>query len=332
MTELAVCFKEALSVIEPDEDKENAAEAHAEVRDVLAADDGLKKLGIDPVLIGSYARQVSIKHVKDVDVFARLAKADENLGPGAALDAFEKVLTDEYDERVERQYRSIKIDFPDFDLTVDAVPARPCGDNWEIPNKPEDAQRAQWVETNPLKLNKLTTDKNSEFLLNGGGIYVPIVKLVRQVRRAWLDDQPGGLFFELMTYWYFENEKPSALSIAEYLTVTLEGIAAMLPTVATEGLDDPTLDGEKISTKATDDDLARAEKRIKEAAELARKAIDDTDDCTSAVKWRTLLGVTSDGDDVFPLPTFCNPDGTHKKAAVITPGSTKVPAGDDRYA
>lgn len=327
-----MCFKEVLSTIEPDEDKDNAAVAHAEVRDVLAADDGLTKLGIDPVLIGSYARQVSIKHVKDVDVFARLAKADDNLAPGAALDAFEKVLTDEYDERVERQYRSIKVDFPDFDLTVDAVPARPCGDNWEIPNKPEDAQRAQWVETNPLNLNKLTTDKNSEFLLNGAGIYVPIVKLVRQVRRTWLDDQPGGLFFELMTYWYFENEKPSALSIAEYLTVTLEGIAAKLPTVASEGLGDPTLEGEKISTKATDDDLATAETRIKEAAELARKAIDDTDDCTSAVKWRTLLGVTSDGDDVFPLPTFCNADGTHKKAAVITPGSTRVPAGDDRYA
>ena len=179
-----------------------------EVRDVLAADDDLKKSGISPVLIGSYARQVSIKHVKDVDVFARLPKADGDIAPGAALDAFEEVLTDEYEERVERQYRSIKIDFPDFKLTVDAVPARPCGDDWGIPNKPDGAQQAQWVKTNPLKLNSLTIDKNTEFLLNGAGVYVPIVKLVRQVRRTWLGDQPGGLFFELMTYWFFENEKP----------------------------------------------------------------------------------------------------------------------------
>lgn len=332
MTELATCFRDALATIEPDEDKDNAADAHAEVREVLTADAGLKEWGIDPVLIGSYARHVSIKHVKDVDVFARLSDADDSLGPGAVLDAFEEVLTDEYEERVERQYRSIKVDFPDFGLTVDAVPARPCGDDWEIPNKPEDAQRARWVKTNPLKLNSLTTDLNSEYLLNDAGVYVPIVKLVRQVRRTWLGDQPGGLFCELMTYWFFENEKPSALSVAEYLAVTLEGIAEMLPTVAADGLDDPTLSGEKISTKATAADLATATERIQEAAEVARDALEDPDDCTSAVKWRGLLGVTSGGDEIFPLPSFCNADGTHKRAAAITPGSTRVPAGDDRYA
>ncbi|MFV8296016.1 SMODS domain-containing nucleotidyltransferase [Mycolicibacterium fortuitum] len=332
MTELAPYFKEALSTIEPDDDKENAATAHAEVRDVLTADEGLQDLGIDPVLIGSYARNVSIKHVKDVDVFARLQDVSDTLAPGAVLDTFEKVLTDEYADRVERQHRSIKVDFPDFGLTVDAVPARPAEDNWEIPNKPEDMKRAQWVETNPLKLNELTTEANGEFLLNGKGIYVPIVKLVRQVRRTWLDDQPGGLFFELMAYWYFKNEKPSAKSVAEYLTLTLEGIADMLPEVASDGLDDPTRDGEKISTKATDDDLVIAEEKIREAAELARAAFDDEDDCTSAVKWRELLGVTTDGDDVFPLPSYCNADGTQKKSAAITSGATTVPAGDGRYA
>ncbi len=332
MAILATCFKDALSAIEPDEDKENAATAHAEVRDMLTADDGLSKLGIDPVLIGSYARNVSIRHVKDVDVFARLWKADNSLAPGKALDVFERVLADEYEERVERQHRSIKVDFPDFGLTVDAVPARPCGDDWEIPNKPEDMERAQWVTTNPLKLNDLTTELNKQFLLNSNGIYVPVVKLVRQVRRHWLDKQPGGLFFELMTYWYFENEEPSAQSVAEYLTLALEGIAAMLPDVAADGLDDPALSDKKILTKATADDLAAAEQKFVEAAALARSAFDDNDDCSSAVKWRELFGTASDGDDVFPLPSYCNDDGSHKKSAAITSGATKVPAGDDRYA
>ncbi|MBU8831140.1 nucleotidyltransferase domain-containing protein [Mycolicibacterium goodii] len=333
MATLATCFHGALSTIEPDEDKKNAAKAHAEVREVLSAKQELKALGIDPVLIGSYARNVSIKHVKDVDVFARLANADEGLAPGEALDLFEETLIDEYTEdRVERQYRSIKVDFPDFDLTVDAVPARPCGDNWEIPNRPEDAQRAQWVETNPLKLNELTEEKNGEFLLNDNGIYVPIVKLVRQVRRTWLDDQPGGLFFELMTYWFFQNEQPSANSVAEYLALTLEGIATMLPTVATDGLDDPTLPDEKISTKATDADLETAQEKFREAADLASAALNDDDPCTSALKWRELLGKTSDDEEVFPLPSYCNDDGTRKRTAAITSGATTVPAGDDRYA
>ncbi|WP_280450687.1 nucleotidyltransferase [Nocardia cyriacigeorgica] len=333
MTTLSTRFKGALTTIEPDDDKANAAKAHAEVRKVLEADRKLSDLSIDPVLIGSYARQVSIKHVKDVDVFARLSNADESLAPGDILNSFETVLTDEYGEdRVEKQYRSIKIDFPDFNLTVDAVPARAYGDNWEIPNKPEDVERAQWVETNPLKLNDLTTDTNNEFLLNGDGIYVPIVKLVRQVRRTWLDDQPGGLFFELMTYWYFTNERPLAASVAEYLTLTLDGIAEMLPSVAADGLDDPTLPGEKISTKATNKDLETAQVKIREAADLAADALADEDDCSSAAKWRGLLGKTSDGEDVFVVPSYCNDDGTPKSATIITSGATTVPAGDDRYA
>jgi hypothetical protein len=333
MATLAGRFDDALATIEPDDDKVNAAKAHAEVRDVLGAEEGLAKLGIDPVLIGSYARQVSIRHVKDVDVFARLTNADHGLAPGAILDSFENVLAEEYGEdRVEKQYRSIKVDFPDFGLTVDAVPARACGENWEIPNKVEDMERAQWVETNPLKLNDLTSEKNGEFLLNGDGIYVPIVKLIRQVRRTWLNDQPGGLFFELMTYWFFENENPSATSVAEYLTLVLDGIAEMLPSVAANGLEDPTLSDEIISTRANDQDLEYARVRMREAADLAADALSDEDNCSSALKWRNLLGETSDGDYVFDLPSYCNDDGSRKDIATVTSGATRVPAGDDRYA
>lgn len=333
MATLATYFNEALSTIEPDDDKANAATAHAEVSSVLEADQQLLTWGISPVLIGSYARNVSIKHVKDVDVFGRLEEADDTLSPGTALDQFEKVLTDEYgEERVERQPRSVKVDFPDFKLTVDAVPARRYGDHWEIPSRPEDAERAQWVETNPLLLNDLTIQANKDFTLNDQGIYVPIVKLVRQTRRAWLDDQPGGLFFEIMTYRAFTNKQPSASSIAEYLTLTLEEIAAMLPDVAENGLDDPTLEGSKITTRAEEGDFDVAVEKIGEAAALARDALDDDDDCSAAIKWTKLLGKTSDGDDVFPLPSYCNSDGTRKSTSSITSGATTVPAGSNRYA
>jgi hypothetical protein len=335
MSTLASYFGEALTNIEPDTDKANAALAHAEVTKVLKADERLQKLGISPVLIGSYARSVSIKRVKDVDVFGRLENADDSLAPGDIMDTFEEVLSDEKnfgEERVERQHRSFKIDFPNYGLTVDAVPARPCGDHWELPNRPEDAQRAQWVETNPLKLNELTVEANHNFTLNGNGVYVPVVKLVRQVRRHWLGKQPGGFFFEIMTYWAFTNDQPTGSSIAEYLTPVLESIAAMLPDVYANGLDDPTMEGKKISTKAVDTDFETAIKKIAEAAALARDAFEDTDDCSSAVKWRKLIGLTSDGEEIFPLPSYCNVDGTHKNARSITSGSTTVPAGNGRYA
>jgi len=335
MATLPTCFREALTNIQPAADEKNAAEAHAEVSTVLTGDDKLKALGISPVLIGSYAREVSIRRVKDVDVFGRLTAADDTLAPGRAMDLFESALDAEYGDRVERQHRSFKVDFPDYDLSVDAVPARPCGEHWEIPNRPN--ERARWVETYPTKLNELTSAANKTFTLNKSGIYVPTVKLVRQVRRTWVADQPGGFFFEIMTYWAFQNEQPHEASHAAYLTVILETIAEMLPVVAADGLIDPTLTGKMISTKATAADFTVATKRIGEAATLARKALDEEDACQAAVHWRKLLGKTSDGTHVFPLPEYCNADGSQRASSTrvtdgVVAGAATVPAGSDRFA
>jgi hypothetical protein len=335
MAELSNYFSKALSNVEPTEDIPNAIEAHQEVTNVLLADDELKAMGISPVLIGSYKRQVSIKRIKDVDVFGRLEDAPDDLKPEDALDLFEKVLTNEFGaERVERQARSIKIDYPDYDLTVDAVPARPLGENWELPNHPPEGEAAEWIETNPLRMNEITTETNQAYTLNDTGVYVPVVKLIRQTRRNWLGDHPGGFFFEVMTYWAFNNQTLSGNSYAEYVTLALEEIAAMLPDVAVNGLDDATIDGKKISTKATAEDLETAVANIGEAAALARDAFEDEDDCSSAVKWRQLFGKTSDGEFVFPIPDYCNTDGTHKSSAtrLVVPGAATVPAGNGRYA
>ena len=62
MAHLRQQFKDALSWIEPGSDKINAPSAHQQVRDVLEADPRLAEYGINPVLIGSYKRNVSIRH------------------------------------------------------------------------------------------------------------------------------------------------------------------------------------------------------------------------------------------------------------------------------
>ena len=334
MATLPTCFNEALRNIEPGDDASNAKQAHADVSKVLKADRWLKNLGVDPYLIGSYAREVSIRRVNDVDVFARLTKATSSLRPGEALDRLENVLTAHYGtRRVERQARSIKVDFPDYRLSVDVVPARPCGEHWEIPNRPEHAHRAQWVETNPIKLGTLTTRANQTFLLHDDGIYVPTVKLIRQIRRTWIDDQPKGLYYEILTYWAFDHAKPNKDSVAAYLTTALTTIAdKILPNALTNGLADPTLDGKTIGTKATNEQLQAAAERTRQAAALAQKALNDHDDCRAAISWRQLLGSTTEKEVVFPLPSYCNADGTRVATRPIVKGSTSVAAGTDRYA
>ena len=331
---LPTYFDEARKNIEPGDDATNAKNAHADVSKFLKADSWFKSLGVDPYLIGSYAREVSIRRVKDVDVFARLRDAKPGLRPGEVLDRMNAVLTDAFGkDRVERQFRSIMVNFPTYGLSVDAVPARPCGDHWEIPNRPEHAKRAQWVETNPIRLGELTTAANQEFLLNDKGIYVPTVKLIRQIRREWVDDQPGGLYFEILTYWAFQQTKPSENTVAEYLTTILATIAdQVLPEAVDHGLDDPTMPDKKITTKATDEQLLAALDRTREASALAQQALGEDDDCRAALAWQQLFGNTTEDEVVFPMPSYCNADGTWKSAGTITKGSRTVAAGTGRYA
>lgn len=90
-----------------------AIAAHVEVRSVLRASSELLGHGLDDVLIGSYARRVSIWPGKDVDVFGRLLNETiHTLGPDAAYDMFGRAL-DKFarEGRLTPQSRSYKIDY-----------------------------------------------------------------------------------------------------------------------------------------------------------------------------------------------------------------------------
>jgi Second Messenger Oligonucleotide or Dinucleotide Synthetase domain len=326
-------FMQALSRIEPGPDADNAKKAHAEVSAALKAAAPLGRLGVSPVLIGSYAREVSIRRVKDVDVFGRLQHADRDLRPGRAIDLFEDALAGRFGEkRVERQARSVKVSFDEFDLSVDAVPARPQGNHWEIPKKTDQDNRTSWIETNPTKLTELSTETNKKYTLNGKGIYVPVVKLVRQVRRVWVRDQPGGLFFEILTYWAFNDGKPKETSHASYLVTVLDYIEKELPVVAEDGLRDPTLHEKIIETRATEQDFNDAIREMTKAARLARTALAEEDDCRAALAWLQLLGENTEGETVFPMPEYCTPDGTWRSGSATIKGAVTAPAGSGRYA
>lgn len=184
MSVLSKQFKDALAMIEPGEDAEHAAAAHAEVRDILADDDDLMEWGLHSVLFGSYRREVSIRRVKDVDVFCELPDLPDDQDPQDLLDKFASVLADEYGDRVSKNDRSVKVDFPDFDMHVDVVPARCADDAWEIPDRD-----GGWERTHPVKFSELSTPRNQDHDRQ----YVRTVKLLRQTRRALLHDaKPGG--------------------------------------------------------------------------------------------------------------------------------------------
>jgi hypothetical protein len=335
MPALPTQFTKAKSNVEPVvDDKDHAADAHAEVREVLEADPVLQEWGIDTVLIGSYKRQVSIRRVKDVDVLSKLPDLPADETPADVLAHVVKVLRAEYDtedeKRVKAQDRSATVEFPDFGMHVDVVPARPAGDYLEIPDKQDDGS-ITWKTTNPEELTALSSQLNSDF----DDEYVPVVKLARQARRTHLgrNGKPGGLFFEILTYHAFKDGGLDDESTASLFTGTLRSIATQLRAVVNGGtVADPTMDGEVITVRATDDEFSSAATTFEGLATKAEDALASEDRCAAAKKFRDILGKNDDGDWVFEMPATCNDDGTAKSVAVMSAGDRTVPAGDGRFA
>ena len=329
MAEHVDAFDTACSNVEPErDDVSNASVAHQEVRDVLAGDDRLKEHGIKTILIGSYAREVSIRRVNDVDVFSKLEDVDGDVTSVALLELFAEVLEPTYGDRLEPQDRSILIDFPDFGLHVDAVPARPVDGVWEIPDRVPAGETEAWQRTDPEQLGSESTKMNTRFNAN----YVPVVKLIRQTRRAQLgDERPGGHFFEVLA-WHAFDQMDAEMETANrpnLYVAALQSIAQQLADYR-DGVDvdAPSMPGPPIEIRATQAQKATAATVFSDVATRAAAALGD-EACPSAKTFRDILGQNSEGDWVFPMPSYCNLDGTPK--AVAASARRSVPAGDKRF-
>lgn len=331
MTELVGGFVDALKNIEPDkDDKDNAAKAHAALRTHLADDEDLAEWGINPVLIGSYARHVSIRRVKDVDVFCRLDDLPTGVSAQTLLDHFYDRLADAYGANlVTPQARSVKVEIPDSDgLYVDAVPARPDGDSWQIPKKD-----GGWQSTNPEQITLLKSKMNDDH----DGYYVKMVKLLRQTRRNILGEaKPGGLAVEMALYTAFDEGLVSGTSAATYFASSLEGVANVFRRVVDEGFDipDPSRPGEVFTFRASTSEWKTAAVRFERGAENARTVCDMDDDekGVAALVMQDILGGNDDFDNVFPMPAGYNDDGTRMaEAKNWGVGSSTVAGGSGRF-
>jgi hypothetical protein len=325
---MATGFDAAQSAVEPQQvDKDAASRAHLEVREVLAQDPLLSEWSIDSVLIGSYKRQVSIRRIKDVDVFCRLESIPADVTGTKALDEFFRVLTNEYGEAsVTRQARSLSVEIANWDgLHVDAVPARPAGDYWEIPDR-EDPDSG-WQETNPDELTQLSSQMNARM----SELYVPAVKLIRQTRRTLIGDHPGGLFVEMALYTACDQGLVSGDTMRDFYISALNGVSQVTDAKVRDGAEipDPTRPGERLTFRATDDEWATAAEAFRTAAARAERAR-TAPRCAAEATFHRLLGKNSDGEVVYPLPADCNIDGTTKSRLVA--GDRTVPGGNQKFA
>jgi len=308
MESLAGSFDDALARIAVGARQELAQRAHKEVRSVLEGSTALKDWGIDTILIGSYARTTSIYPGKDVDVFSKLAKLSTDASPAEVFKTLSEALTAHYEERAEKQRRSVKIAFDDGQFCVDVVPAVSTGIHWAIPNRDPAtwSSDGRWIETDPERLSSLTVQCNDKLKVAGQGAYVPTVKLVRQIRECHLGDKgPGGLYFELMTYWAFQSGMYGTC-FAEILAPTLRSIAGQLSNASSIPLIDPAL-SQPFSPCPDSGDLEKAAEKFDELAGMAEQAL-DAEKCPAAALWRRILGKNGRGW-CFTLPDGCDETG-----------------------
>lgn len=316
MEALAEQFAGALTKIGLGNKRMRAIEAHEEVRAALEADPELKKRGVDTKLIGSYGRETAIYPGRDVDVFVKLPDADDH--PETLFQLVKKPLVAKYGDRVSEGRHAIKIDFPD-EFGVDAVAAEQTSTHWKIPAPDASGGRSEWEETDPERLGELVTDRNVAPTVDGQGAFVPTVKMIRQIRRHHLEDaKPGGLYFELETYWAFETGVVGD-TFAEILASTLERIATQLEsgTVIT----DPAM-GRPYDPTPEAADLEYAAAIFRDLAGKAEQAL-SADRCGAAAIWRSILG-QNDRGWVFPLPAGCDERG--REVARVTPVADRGPA------
>src|SRR5215217_7033129 len=101
METLPTQFNDALTAVEVNGKKrDRVIAAHKEIRELLEADKQLCDLGVDTILIGSYARHTGIYPGKDVDIFVKLTKlTTESTRPATVYNRVRDVLVDHYGDR-----------------------------------------------------------------------------------------------------------------------------------------------------------------------------------------------------------------------------------------
>ena len=315
METLAKQFDEALGLIDIGDKSKRAQLAHTEVREVLETSDTLRKWGVDTILIGSYARRTGIYPGKDVDVFSRMTELDTSASPTTVFAEIRDTLVDHYGSRATPQRRSVKVAF-DAEFSVDAVPAVRAGARWAVPNRNPvtwSQPESRWIETDPERLGVLTTQRNRQPTVGGQGAYIPLVKLVRQIREHHLRDaKPGGLYLELLTYYAFGDIRGD--SLAELLAITLRRVGALLGEAIQNPLLDPAL-GTPYAPAPLASELQAAQGMFGNLAEAAERAL-GLERCPAAVVWRGILG-KNDRGPCFPLPSGCDEAGRTISAVTV---------------
>lgn len=187
-----------------------------------------------------------------------------------------------------------------------------------------DRDAREWDETHPLEQIRWTWEKNKAC----NGHYVNVVKALKWWRRIGPESPkyPKGYPLEHL----IGQCCPDGIgSIAEGVTRTLEAIANNYSTHAAyklvPTLPDHGVPGHNVFHRLTGEDFAAFHALAREAAAIARRALDATDERESAEEWQKLFG------DKFPLPAKSESGSREVKLGAAAAGGGPRPLKDQPF-
>ena len=280
-------FRQKLELSETE--SKDAQRRHAEVRECVR-----NAFDVDrDFLSGSYARHTKTKPLKDVDILFELGEDEawrRQKPPIETLQAFERLLKGKYATvEIGRRSVTVELEKPNYAdghegkiLSIDAVPAFRCGDDYEIPDK----ITATWIKTNPETHAEEATAKNQQL----DGRWKPLVKMVKTWNRAHDRPVKPSFLIEVMAQrlvdppfsTYAEEVRNFFAAAAGTISITWPDPAGLGPPVS----DQMTLDLVRVAQSA----LREGERKAALAMRVARNSQGD-----ALRLWREILG------DYFPL-------------------------------
>ncbi len=270
-----------------DTESKDAQRRHKDVRANITANFSIAR----DFLSGSYARHTKTKPLKDVDVLFVLDEKERwrrDKPPIDMLQAFEKSLKKTYvgKDQVGIGRRSVSVEFeksnygddhPGKVLSIDAVPAFPCKEGYEIPDK----VIGTWIKTNPETHSAQATTKNKAL----GGTWVPLVKMLRGWNRNHGKPIQPSFLVEVMA------ETLVDVPFSDYPSEARNFFAAAAATIGNSWADPAGL-GPPVSDQMTPALVAKARTALNEAERLAALAFryEQSNQGEALRTWKQIFG------------------------------------------
>jgi len=332
MHTLGTHFEVLLRNIRPPEDRLKAAKTlPPKVREFLKDSEDFPTVDPHSRLVGSYAQDLAVGDVKDVDLLVRVAGDPEANDPEAkkliaslknALDSLPMALgLDGWaGVDIEGARRSVHVYIKGRDFHLDVVPAI-APDGFESKLYVPDKGFNKWIASHPIGYIMLLSDLNEK---NGGKIR-PLAKLLKHFRNYQMKQRrPKSYWLGALVVHHvgqtLDTTQPLAVLFRDLLHGIYNQYASLLPRTdgATPNIPDPML-GHNISWNWSRSHFETFMARVDEGRKCATKALEAEEPADAVAYWQRVFG-----EEFFP--TDVSKEAV-RAATDVAPGRSKVTPG-----